>query len=96
MNEAFKEATTGQSFNLNLSKKMCLAILCEKAGGAHSYRLNVGTYRCLEDRGLVKWDRNEKGQKEFKGLTQEGVLVADLLERAGMTVENLTPSSMKE
>jgi hypothetical protein len=96
MNEAFREATTGLSFNLNLSRKMCLAILIEHKEPNIKYRLNIGTYRCLQDRGLVRWGKDEKGRTMFLGLTQEGVLVANLLERAGMTIENLTPSSMKE
>ena len=95
MNETFKEYVTGTSFALQLSRKMCLALLVERQGGAERHRLNIGTYHSLEDRGLVTWKINTEGKREFGGLTKEGYLVAELLELAGMTVEGLTPVSQR-
>lgn len=95
MNQAFREYTTGTAFSLNLSRKMCLALLIEKQGGQERYRLNIGTYHCLEDRGLVRW-KIKDGQKTFEGLTPEGSLVAELLQLAGMSVSNLTPMSQRD
>ena len=96
MNETFREYTTSTAFALQLSKLQCHAILRCRDRRTNDARmpLNVATYSQLEARGLVFWRYKDGRAYEFGGLTPEGRLVAMLLKRAGLTIENTVTLSV--
>lgn len=97
MNKIFAEATTSTAFVLQLSKNQCNALLrlhASKGDGLKDMITHtVGTLRCLQSRGLFEWDYSE-GDAKWKGITNAGKLVAELLLEAGLTIENTNTVSV--
>jgi hypothetical protein len=109
MNKVFSEYSTSTAFFVQLSKNQCNALLRieglkaikfqSKSGeyGEHiHFELhNVGTYKCLEARGLVFWHTNGLGESHgFGGLTKAGELMVGLLKEAGLTIESTNSVSI--
>lgn len=108
-NEIFKEYATSTAFLIQLSKNQCNALLrlkdlkpVERVDlDGHKYTTinwpfhNVGTYKCLEARGLVYWHRRDNGEAcGFGGLTKAGEIMVALLEEAGLTIESTNTASI--
>ena len=96
-NKAFQEYATSVAFSLTLSKLQCHALLrlWKQPREEALLHLQVYTLSGLDSRGLVSWQRRENGLAYgFNGLTDEGRLVCELLERAGLTIENTTTASI--
>jgi hypothetical protein len=92
MNKIFQEYSTSTAFMIQLSKVQCNALFSVetfKRGDVPFLFHNVGTLKCLESRGLVFWNRDEKGEANgFGGLTEAGKLMVALLKEAGLSEES--------
>lgn len=102
MNVLFAESTTSGAFFLSLSQNHCNALLrlykngLESKRGDYLWSHDVGTFKGLENRGLVLWKRDASGLAcGMEGLTEAGKLVAQLLVEAGMTLENTLSPRVK-
>lgn len=104
VNAAFAEATTGVAFVLTLSKRQCNTLLrLKESGGSVSMSegparvaiVQVDNLNPLKLRGLVSWAYDANGRPSgFQGLTKAGILVAELLTEAGMTIGNTNTLSV--
>lgn len=97
MNKTFSEYTTSTAFMLALSKTQCNALLRyrrEREGGGWCVFHSLATIHALEARGLVVYQRDERGCANFGGVTKAGELVTDLLIEAGLTVESTNSVSV--
>lgn len=91
MNLKFAEHSTSVAFSLALTKLQCHALLAlDEQPLPQAIRfIEVYNLQGLERRGLVWWAHMADGTPNgFKGLTEEGRLVCQLLRRAGITSEN--------
>lgn len=103
-NASFAEATTGVAFVLTLSKRQCNTLLrlhqhtgknSLQPGPANINIVQTDNLNPLKLRGLVSWAYDGDGRPNgFQGLTKAGRLVAELLEEAGMTIENTNTLSV--
>lgn len=93
-NKQFEQAHIKVAFSLRLSKTQAniLLRLDEESPIPWATMSSIVT---LESRGLVSYKRDKTGKViKFNGLTEAGVLVAQLLRMAGMTVANTNPASV--
>ena len=98
MNKVFSEYATSTAFAVQLSKNQSntLLRLYEHVGEpADCHTVTVGTLKGLDARGFVAWERDASGRAyKFRGLTNAGRLMAQLLREAGLTVESTNTLSV--
>ena len=94
VNKVFAEYVTSTAFVLTLSKVQCsmIAHLSTHAPDDFSflnYRVHhMSTLQALARKGIVWWECDDKGNGiGFRGLTEAGKKVAELLLLAGLTEE---------
>lgn len=86
INKTFAQYTSSVAFALQLSKRQCNALLrLDEKTKAIWHGSNLTTYKALEAKGLVYWGGIDQG---FRGLTEAGTTLCQLLRIAGLTIEN--------
>lgn len=97
MNQTFANYSASTAFFVQLTKVQCNALLRLSADGFREGIVpfhTVGTLKSLDARGLVYWGPDEEGKHGFMGLTKAGELMVQLLQEAGLTIENTTTVSV--
>lgn len=101
MNENFANYSTGIAFCIQLTKLQCNALLelesyNDKKNVDPFYMIvhTVGTLQSLEARGFVQWIYTDNKPSSFKGLTEAGRLMVQLLKEAGLNTANTATVSV--
>ena len=88
-NKKFAEYATSVAFSVWLTKNQCQILLrVRRSEGLDHYLFHVHQARRLVERGLISYTPKKQGLKLLYALTPAGLLLCQLLDEAGITLEN--------
>ncbi len=94
----FKEYATSTAFSVSLTKRQCHELLCFLEPPNYRRKsLNMGVLNALAAKGLIEWkDIDDDAKRNGPYLTRAGLAMVELLEAAGLTIENtLTAQTLR-